>query len=868
MNPPQWLLRFFRWFCHPDFVEDIEGDLHERYKRKVNAVGKRKVKANWFFFKEVLSLFRPGIIRPIKKNHPHIPFDMYKHFIKIAWRNLFKNKFFSIINIGGLAAGMLVPMLIGLWIYDELSFNKQYENSDRIAQVMQNQINNGEIETWFNQAMQLEPELRNNFGNHFKYIVTTPGTWNHLLTYEGKKITKSGSFMGPDIIGMLSIKMLEGVQESLEDPTAIFLAASTAEALFGDTDPMDKGMLIDNELVVTVKGIYEDLPINSEFGRLTFIAPWVLHVQSENLKERVTWGNSWFNTYVQIAENTDMQKISDAIKDVKYNNIEADYAKITQPELFLHPMNNWYLCSKFKNGVNAGGRIEYVWLFGIIAIFVLLLACINFMNLSTARSEKRAKEVGVRKTLGSLRCQLVSQFFSESLLVTGLAFLFSTLLAFLLMPTFNEVAGKQLTIPWANPWFWLIGISFALFTGLVAGSYPSAYLSAFKPIKVLKGTFRTGRLAALPRKVLVVIQFTVSISLIIGTIFVFRQIQFAKDRPIGYNRDNLIRIPIKTDELITHFQALRSDLLNTGMVEEMAGTDSPITATHVTNGGFDWKGKDPNMSNDFTSLRVTHEFGQMVDWEIIEGRDFSKDFATDTSAYILNEAAVAYMGLEHPVGTIMTRGGNNFKIVGVVKNLITQSPYDPVRQTIFMLHETWLSHINIKLKPESSAHQALAQIETVFKKYDPVNALEYEFADQAYARKFRNEERIGKLSSFFAILAIFISCLGLFGLAAYVAEQRTKEIGIRKVLGASISNLWQMLSKDFLYLVFFSCFLAAPISYYLMHNWLEDFTYRIELSWWVFALVGLFAIAITLLTVSFQALKAALMSPVKSIKNE
>lgn len=867
LQPSHWALKFFRWYCNPDFVEDLEGDLHERFDRKKLARGMRK--ARWALVKDVFSLFRPGIIRPLRINHPFInTVDMFRNHFKIAWRNLFKNKFFSSINIGGLAAGMLIPMLIGLWIHDELSFNKQYPNQDRIALAMQNQTLNGKIETWFNQARQLEPELRKSYGHLFDGIVTTPGTWTHSITYGDKKVKQRGSYFGPDIIDMLSINLIKGSQENMEDPNAIFLAASLAKSIFGEEDPMDKPLVLGQDLAVTVKGVYEDLPENSEFQNLFFIVPWERYFQNANLEERTGWGNSWFNVFVQLADNVNMEEASLAIKNAKYDNVETDYAERTKPAIFLHPMKDWYLRGEFENGKNAGGRIEYVWLFGIIAVFVLLLACINFMNLSTARSEERAKEVGIRKTLGSIRSQLISQFFSESLLITLLAFVLSVGLAYILLPTFNEIADKELQLPWGNPTFWLLGIGFALLTGLIAGSYPSLYLSAFKPVKILKGTFRAGRLASLPRKALVVVQFTVSISLIIGTIFIFRQIQHAKDRPIGYNRDNLIRVPIRDEEIIKHFQTLRTDLLNTGMVEEMAGTDSPITSTGVTNGGFDWPGKDPNASNDFTSLRVTYEFGDMVDWEIIAGRDFSRDFASDSTGFILNEAAVEYMGVDDPIGMVMRRGDDVHKIVGVVKNLITQSPYAPVRQTLFMLHETWLNYINIKLKADAPPHEALTAIEAIFKKYDPANSFDYTFADESYAQKFDDEERIGKLASFFAILAIFISCLGLFGLAAYVAERRKKEIGIRKVLGASILRLCQMLSKDFIKLVLISFVLATPISYYLMNNWLEDFSYRTGLSWWVFALVGILSMVIALTTVVFQALRAALMNPVNVIKSE
>lgn len=865
-GPPRWAIRFLKWFCHSDYVEDIEGDLLERFDRRQESLGTRRARRR--FVADVLSLFRPALMKPIRFFHPIIPGLMFRNNLKMAWRGLFKNRSYSLINIGGLSLAMLVTIFIGLWIHDEWQYNRQYPNADRLAMVMQNQTMNGQINTWWSQAWQLEPALEDDFGDQFAHIITITGSRGFLLRYEDKKVTQTGRFMGAPITEMLSMTMLQGTRSALEDPTSVILSTSAAEALFGSEDPMGKSITVGNDMAATVNGVYEDLPENSAFGDLDLIVPWEMNLKYNNIKERAEWGNSWFNTLVQIGDRADMDQVSALIKDVKYDHIDPKYAELSQPQLWLHPFTRWNLFSQFENGSSVGGRIEYVRLFGTIGLFILLLGCINFMNLSTARSEKRAKEVGIRKTLGSVRVQLLGQFFSESLLIAGLAFVSALIMVIVFLPLFNEVADKSIGIPWSNPWFWLSGLGFTLLTGLIAGSYPALYLSGFRPIKALKGTFRPGRFSALPRQVLVVVQFTVSVSLIISTIFIFRQIEFAKDRPIGYDRDNLLRVPIKTRDIITHWDALRADLLNTGMIENMVGTDSPVTSTGVTNGGFTWEGMDPAMNNDFTSLRVTYEFGDMVDWEIIEGRDFSPEFATDSSAIILNEAAVTYMGLENPVGTIMERGDMRHEIVGVVKNLITQSPYDPVRQTIFMHHETWLNHVNIKLKPESRAHEALTAIQAIFEKYDPVNTFEYYFADEEYARKFDNEERIGKLAGFFAVLAVLISCLGLFGLASYVAERRTKEIGIRKVLGASVAGLWQLLSRDFILLVIIACLVAAPIAYLLTNDWLEDFSYHTEFSWWVFAVVVILAIGIALLTVSFQALRAAYMNPVESIKNE
>jgi ABC-type antimicrobial peptide transport system permease subunit len=531
-------------------------------------------------------------------------------------------------------------------------------------------------------------------------------------------------------------------------------------------------------------------------------------------------------------------------------------------------MSQWHLYTGWDKTGELEGRIQYVRLFGIIAVFVLLLACINFMNLSTARSEKRAKEVGIRKAVGSVRAQLISQFFSESLLVVTFAFAVSLLLVFLMLPLFNEVADKKLTLLWTNPVFWLAGIGFSLITGLVAGSYPAFYLSSFQPVKVLKGTFRVGRFAAIPRKVLVVVQFTVSVTLIIGTTIVFRQIQHAKNRPIGYDRNGLITVTMNTPELYKDYNTLRNALLESNGAIEMSTSSTPATDLNSQNGGFDWEGKDPNFKDSFGTIAVTHDFGKTVGWQFVQGRDFSRKFSTDSSGIVLNETAVRYMGIKNPVGKIMKWNGKPFQIVGVVKDMVMGSPFEPVYQTVFMMDYNWAGVINIKLNPNLSAGESLKKIEAVFKKFNPGSPFDYKFSDQEYERKFIAEERIGQLASIFAVLAIFISCLGLFGLASFVAEQRTKEIGIRKVLGATVPNLWGLLSKDFVLLVIVSCVISVPIAWYFLSDWLQKYEYRTELSWWIFVAAAAGALTITLLTVSFQAIKAALMNPVKSLKSE
>jgi putative ABC transport system permease protein len=453
--------------------------------------------------------------------------------------------------------------------------------------------------------------------------------------------------------------------------------------------------------------------------------------------------------------------------------------------------------------------------------------------------------------------------------VAMLAFVLAIGLVYLALPQFNEVADKKLAIFWSSPTFWLMGLGFTMMTGLVAGSYPALYLSSFQPVKVLKGTFRVGRLASIPRQVLVVLQFTVSVTLIIGTIVVFRQVEFAKDRPIGYDRNGLINVYAQTSDIHDHIEAVRNELKSQGAIVEMTEAGSPTTQVWNSNGGFTWQGKDPALAVDFPNNGVNHEFGKTVGWQFKDGRDFSRDFASDSTAFVINEAAEKFLGFENAVGEILTWNEKPYTIIGVIRDMIIESPYEPVRPSLWHIdHDNNVGLAILKLNPEMGAHEAIEKIKTVFNKYSPASPFSHEFVNEEYARKFSDEERIGKLASFFAVLAIFISCLGISGLASFVAEQRTKEIGVRKVMGASVMNLWGMLSKDFIRLVVFSLMLAMPIAWFLMSHWLEKYQYRSTISWWIFAAAGVGALTITLLTVSFQSIKAALTNPVKSLRSE
>jgi ABC-type antimicrobial peptide transport system permease subunit len=767
--------------------------------------------------------------------------------------------------------GMAVALLIGLWIWDELSFDKNHENYNRIAQVWQHNIYNGTKESQVSNPYVMAEEIRNNFGSDFKYVLQSSWTFTRILTHGEKMFRKRGNFFEPAVTEMLSLKMLKGTRECLKDPYSIALSATLAQAYFGDADPMGQLMRLDNDVDVKVTGVYEDLPYNSTFREMGFIVPWELYLITNKWIKKMNdpWDSNFTQTFVQIADNADMDKVSAKIVNVKFNKLKTEDDRKYKPEVFLHPMSKWHLYSEFKNGKNVGGRIEFVWLFGIIGVFVLLLACINFMNLSTARSEKRAKEVGIRKSIGSMRAQLIGQFFSESLVVALIAFVVSLLLVQLTLPMFNEVADKKLTLLWSNPLFWIAGISFSAITGIIAGSYPALYLSSFQPVKVLKGTFRAGRNASIPRQVLVVLQFSVSVILIIGTIVVFRQIEFAKNRPIGYDRNGLINIFESTSKVIhEHFDAIRDELKSSGAILDMTESGSPTTQVWNSNGGFTWKGKDPGLAVDFPNNGVSYEYGKTVGWVFKEGRDFSRDYATDSSTFVINESAAKFLGFKNPVGEILNWNSKPFTIIGVIKDMIVESPYDPVRPSLFHIDKGQGNLFILKLNPLASTQESVEKIKSLFTKNDPSSPFEYKFVDEDYERKFQSEVRVGKLASFFAILAVFISCLGIFGLASFVAEQRTKEIGVRKVMGASVTNLWAMLSKDFLLLVAISLFIAIPVAFYFMNLWLHKYDYRTDMAWWIFAASGAGALLITLCTVSYQSVKAALANPVKSLRSE
>ncbi|WP_299118918.1 ABC transporter permease [uncultured Winogradskyella sp.] len=801
---------------------------------------------------------------------------MIRNYFKIAFRNLLKNKVYSLINISGLAIGMAATMLIGLWIYDELNFNSYFKDKATIAQVFQHESANDIVDTGPAIPRPLEFAMREQQADNFEHIIMSSWEQPRYLKFGETNIYRTGNAMQEGATEMLNLEILEGVRDGLKEVNAIMISKSTAQSLFGESTAIGKTIKINNEDDLVVTAVYQDIPESNSFSDMEYLIPWKYYITTqpwlENAKDH--WGNNSFQMFAQINENTTMEAVTAKILDIK-KNASAGEAEFN-PQIFLFPMKDWYLRADFENGVQTGGRIENVWLFGIIGLFVLLLACINFVNLSTARSEKRATEVGIRKSIGSQRGQLIFQFLTESFLIVVLSFVLAVGIVLLFLNGFNNLASKAIVFPWTNPMFWLLSLLFIVITAFLAGSYPALYLSSFNPVSVLKGTFKAGRYSSLPRKVLVVAQFTVSVALIIGTLVVMNQIQFSKDRPVGYDREGLIQIPVMSSEFVGKHETMRTQFVASGGAMSMTTMSSPTTNVWSNRSGYAWEGKPVGFQEDLAHTSVNYDFVKTLGLKIKEGRGFSREFATDSNAVILNETAVKYMNLTNPIGKFIRDSDIDdpdpeppLKIVGVVEDMVVQSPYSPVKQAMYVFEKYGnIAFYNLRLNPEKSTSENLALIEGVFKKNFPNTPFDYQFVDEEYGKKFRSEERIASLARVFTALAIFISCLGLFGLASFVAEQRTKEIGVRKVLGASISQLWLLLSKDFITLVVVSLLVASPLAYYVMGQWLQKFSYRTTVGWDVFAIACFGALIITLITVSFQAIKAATANPVKSLRTE
>ncbi|NTS41324.1 ABC transporter permease [Flavisolibacter sp. BT320] len=789
---------------------------------------------------------------------------MFRNYLKTALRNLLRQKAFSTINILGLAIGMASAILILLWIQNEVSHDRFHEKDARLYTLNNRDRFNGELWAWNSTPNILGPTVKANYPD-VEDVVRVNGV-GLLFSYNETRMNVQGSFTDTGFLNMFSFPLLKGsATTALNGIYNIVVTEKLAKKLFGNEEPMGKIVRIDSVDQFTVTGVLKDLPNNTAFN-FEYLLPW--SYQTKLGWTDSSWGNNSVQTFVLLKPNVSQAAFDEKIKNITIDHTSGEGKSATQ--VFTYPFRDAWLYGKSENGKYVGGRIEMVRLFAIIAAFILLIACINFMNLSTARSEKRAKEVGIRKVVGAPKAMLVGQFLGESILLSFLAGVLALIIVQISLSGFNTLVEKDLSIPYGSPIFWLLALLFILLTGIVAGSYPAFFLSAYKPIKVLKGTFKAAHALVTPRKILVVLQFTFAIVLIICTIIITRQINHGQKRDVGYDRNQLVYLHIQGG-IDKHYDVIKNELLSSGAAVAVTKSMSPITQRWSDSWGFSWEGStQEDRKADFIRMASDADFEKTMGVKIIEGRDINiKKYPADSTAVLLNETAVKAMRFKNPVGQVIREdGGRTWHVVGVLKDFIFESPFHKVEKLMVNGPAAWFNVVHFKLNPANSVAENLKRAENVFKKYNPDYPFDYRFVDEAYAKKFDSQKRTGKLAALFAGLTIFISCLGLFGLAAYMAQNRIKEIGVRRVLGASVNNITTLLSKDFLKLVVISLFIASPLAWWAMTAWLKDFEYRVDIEWWVFAAAGITSIFIALVTVGYQAIRAALSNPVKNLRTE
>jgi putative ABC transport system permease protein len=792
---------------------------------------------------------------------------MLKNYFKTAYRSLLRNKGFSAINILGLSAGMASAILILLWVQSEVSTNRFYSRTDDIYVMYHRFTEKGVKHANDGTPYVLAPALRQQFPEVEQ--VTRFSSTTFLVTSGDKHLNVRGAFVDSAFLSILDLPLMEGNRErATSGDYGIVLTEGLSKKLFGTTRSVGKSVRIDSNAYFTVSAVLKDLPTNSSFS-FEYLLPW-------SFLKRLGWDDkNWTNYYgstlVMLRHGTSEARFDSRVKDIIFRHTKGS-GQESNTEMFTQPLSRYYLYSKEENGLLVAGRLVMVRLFTAISLFILLIACINFMNLSTARSEKRAKEVGIRKVAGAIRLGLIGQFIGESLMVSFLAFLLSLLTVQLALPAFNLLIGESLVIHYGSPVFWLSCLSFVLFTGITAGSYPAFFLASFKPASVLKGTFQNVSALVTPRKLLVILQFTFAIILIICTIIIKQQIDYVQNRDAGYSRDNLIYTYTQGDAS-KNYPIIRQELLSSGAAESVTESMNPITERWSGGWGYQWPGStEEDTRIEFIHMGTDADFVQTTGLTLLQGRDIDVyKYPTDTMAVLLNEAAVQTMRLKNPIGQIVGRQNypEKWHVVGVVKNFILESPFESkINPVVIYGLNNYFQIINVKLNAHRSMADNLTKTQAILKKYNPQYPVDIVFADEAYARKFYEAQRTGKLSSLFAGLTILISCLGLFGLATYMAEKRIKEIGVRKVLGASVAGITLLLSRDFLGLVLIAFVVASPLAWLLMNKWLENYNYRTAVAWWVFAATGLLSLFIAASSVIYQSVRAALANPVNSLRAE
>lgn len=790
---------------------------------------------------------------------------MFFNYFKIAWRNLIRNKTFSAINISGLTVGLACSLLILLWVQDERSVDNFHAQGNQLYLVYERQYADNKIYAWYKTPGMLAAEMKRTvpeiaYASNFAWIDDSPDR----LTFEGadKIIKFDACYAEVDYFKMMSYPLLKGnPATALSNPGSLCISEKMAKAFFGSADAaIGQSLRYDNRKDLTITGVFKDLPENIS-ARFDCLIDWSTFLTENNWAK--DWGNVGPNTLILLRKDADPQLVATKIK-----HLLAKYDTPThRTELDIQRFGDSYLHGNFTAGHISGGRIAYVKLFSVVAIFILLIACINFMNLTTARSTKRAKEIGIRKVAGAARPTLLWQFLSEAMLITVLSVSLALILVYALLPLFNQLSGKHIMFPYANIYFWISLLCLTMITGLAAGSYPAILLSSFQPIKILKGSLKSGHNAVRLRKGLVVFQFVLSILFITGTIVVSRQVNYIQQTHLGYDRENLIYVPLEGN-LAEKYSVFKQEAMNAPGIQMVSRIGETPTAIGSSTYGVEWDNKVPNTSPMFTQTATGYDFVKTMHLKLVAGRDLSPAFASDSFGYLVNEAALKVIGYQDPIGKSLTVWGKKGTIVGVLKDFHFSSLHHPILPLILRNGETeQYGHILIRTAA-GKTQQAVASLEKICKTLNPKFPFTYSFSDDAYHKLYRSEAIVSKLSACFSALAIFISCLGLLGLAMFTAEQRTKEIGIRKVLGAGMLSLFSLLSREVVMLAFIAFLIASPVAWWAMNAWLEQFAYRIDMAWWMLLLAVLLIICITMLTISYQSIKAILVNPIKSLKGE
>ncbi|HUB62236.1 MAG TPA: ABC transporter permease [Puia sp.] len=789
---------------------------------------------------------------------------MLRNFLKVAFRNLARSKGFAAINISGLAVGMASAALILLWIQNEVSHDRFHEHLDRLYVMYNRDQFSGQLWAWNSTPKVMATSLKKDYPEveDVSRVTNSP----FLCTVGNRKLTGNSCIVDSGFLQMFTFPLIRGDKSTaLIKPFSMVVTRAFAKKMFGNDDAIGKTIRLDSSDIFTVTGVLKDLPNNTLFN-FEFLLPWSYLTK---LKwDDSYWGNNSVQTYVLLRKGASQQSFDAAVRDITINHTKGTQDPSTT-RVFSWPLAKLWLYSRSENGQLVAGRMVTVRLFAVIAAFILLIACINFMNLSTARSEKRAREVGIRKVAGAAKLTLISQFIGESVLLSLFAGVIAWAIVQLSLTSFNALVNKQLFLDYGDYRFWLYSLGFILFTGILAGSYPAFFLSSFKPAAVLKGSFKAAHAAINPRKILVVLQFTFAIILIICTMIIVRQINYAEARNTGYDRDRLV-YSFLTGDTYKNYDLIKQGLLNSGAAIAVTKSMSPITQRYSDGWGYSWPGSTKDDSKlDFIRMSTDADFTKAMGITLLQGRDIDiRNYPSDSNAVLLNETAVKKMHLKNPLGALIRDDDEKWTVVGVVKDFIIESPYEPINPMMISGPASWFNVIHYKLNPARPVAEDLSRAEQVFKEYNPQYPFEYHFADQEYEKKFEDSKQTGTLAALFAGLTVFISCLGLFGLAMFMAAARVREIGVRKVLGASVASITALLSIDFLKLVLIAFLIAIPVAWYAMNEWLHHYAYNIGIEWWIFALAGILSILIALGTVSFQAIRSAVANPVKSLRVE